>query len=244
MKRLAALVVALLLITAAVAVAATTQMRVEINGQEIEFETPPRFEDNVLMVPLQEVLKALQIEAKWNVGTNTLEITDRRTQEIEALKARVAELTKALEEKEGGEPKQTTESAWTASGSDDQTQTTGEYKITVHGVRFTPGEGWWTADEGNIYLLVDVTVENVGDEPVTVSSLMQFAVQDSEGYTYDITLYPEAKGKVDGEIGVGRKLRGELAFEIPSDASGLELIFTPNLFMTGQQVIFDLGDAE
>ena len=60
------------------AVAATTALKVTVNGVPVTFRTEPKFKKNVLMVPLEDLVKALGIEARWNVGTNTLEITDPR----------------------------------------------------------------------------------------------------------------------------------------------------------------------
>ena len=66
---------------------------------------------------------------------------------------------------------------------------------------------------------------------------MMFKLFDSQGYNYTITIGPETQGSVDGEISAGRKLRGELAFEIPKDATGLELQIDPTLFGSGQIIV-------
>lgn len=62
-------------------------------------------------------------------------------------------------------------------------------------------------------------------------------MSDADGYKYDITIAPDTKGSVDGELQPGRKLRGEVAFEIPENATGLELIFEPNVFGFGQAIV-------
>lgn len=91
LKRIAPITLALLLATATVVMAAGT-MGVTINGKAVTFKTAPEVKNNTLMVPLDELVGALGIEAKWNLNTNTLEITDTRTKRIEELQARVKEL--------------------------------------------------------------------------------------------------------------------------------------------------------
>jgi hypothetical protein len=109
--------------------------------------------------------------------------------------------------------------------------------FTVNSTRTDQGSEFIKPDDGNIYYIVDVTIENVGDESEAVSSLMMFKLFDSEGYNYSITIGPETKGSVDGEISAGRKLRGELAFEVPEDAKGLELVIEPSLLSSGQIIV-------
>jgi hypothetical protein len=113
----------------------------------------------------------------------------------------------------------------------------GNLIFTVNSTRTDEGGEFIKPDEGKIYYMVDVTVENTGSESEAVSSLMMFKLFDSDGYNYSVTIGPETKGSVDGEISAGRKLRGELAFEVPEDAKGLELVIEPSLFSSGQIII-------
>lgn len=113
--------------------------------------------------------------------------------------------------------------------------------FTVNSGRTDEGSDFIKPDEGKIFYLIDVTVENAGDESETVSSLMMFKLFDADGYNYNITIGPDTKGQVDGEVSAGRKLRGELVFEIPTDAEGLELQIDPTVFGSGQ-IIVELGD--
>ncbi|MFZ5815366.1 MAG: DUF4352 domain-containing protein [Bacillota bacterium] len=113
----------------------------------------------------------------------------------------------------------------------------GDLQFTVNSVRTTKGEGFVRAKDGNVYVLVNATVENIGDKPAAISSLLMFKLQDGDGYQHNITIYPDAKGSLDGEVAPGRKMRGELAFEVPEHAKGLELLFEPNLMGFGQAII-------
>jgi len=113
----------------------------------------------------------------------------------------------------------------------------GNLIFTVNSTRIDEGGDFIKPKDGYIYYIIDVTVENTGDKSESVSSLMMFKLFDSDGYNYNITIGPETKGSVDGEISSGRKLRGELVFEIPEDAEGLELEIDPSLFGSGQIIV-------
>jgi len=113
----------------------------------------------------------------------------------------------------------------------------GNLIFTVNSTRTDEGSDFIKPKDGHIYHIVDVTVENAGDKSESVSSFIMFKLFDSDGYNYNITIGPETKGSVDGEISAGRKLRGELAFEVPEDAKGLELVIEPSLFSSGQIII-------
>jgi hypothetical protein len=54
----------------------------------------------------------------------------------------------------------------------------------------------------------------------------------------------EAEGQLDGELGAGRSLRGELGYDVSSDGPW-ELILEPSLFGFGQAIYtIDLADVE
>jgi hypothetical protein len=90
---------------------------------------------------------------------------------------------------------------------------------------------------GHIFYVVDTTVENKSDKSVTVSSLLMFKLIDSQGYSYNIVINTDAKGQVDGEIQSGKKLRGELSFEVPETEKKFELDVDPSVFGTGKFTI-------
>ncbi|GAW91188.1 DUF4352 domain-containing protein [Calderihabitans maritimus] len=120
--------------------------------------------------------------------------------------------------------------------------TIGNVAITVNSVRTSTGGEWDKAKEGHIYVIPDITVENLGDETINLSSMMQFSLYDSEGYELNQAFLTDIKSSLDGEIGPSRKLRGEIAWEVSKDATGLELVFTPDIFRGGQ-VIYAIGDV-
>lgn len=113
----------------------------------------------------------------------------------------------------------------------------GDVIVTVNSTRTSEGGDFLKPDEGNIYYIIDLTIENKGKEAYASSTMMQMSIADGEGYQYDITIGPETKGSVDGEVGVGRKIRGEVAFEIPKDSKNLEFVYDYEVFGTGQVIV-------
>ncbi|HEY8414377.1 MAG TPA: DUF4352 domain-containing protein [Thermaerobacter sp.] len=114
----------------------------------------------------------------------------------------------------------------------------GDLHYTVHGVREVKGDEMFKPDKGKKWLAVEVTVENSGSEPAAVSSMLGFSLQDSEGYNYTSTPLPvDTKGQLDGELAAGRKMRGEVTFEVPADAKGFQLTIDANAFGFGQAVV-------
>jgi len=146
-------------------------------------------------------------------------------------------------------------------GSVGETLTNGKLKITLNGVEFSdevaPAEfsGFGTVDtkkledkyttratDGRTFAIVDVSLENVGEEADTISEIT-FKVKDSEGYTYNFDLIPTAllKQPVGGTLQPGDKTRGKIVFEeVPKNATGLQLVFNFG-FGDMAQAKFDIG---
>jgi len=112
----------------------------------------------------------------------------------------------------------------------------GELVITVNSVVDSQGSEFLKPAAGHVFKIVDCTIENLSDQSQAISSLMMFKMADSEGYNYNVTITDSSKPSLDGELGPGRKMRGEIAFEVPTDATGLELIFEPNILGFGQAI--------
>lgn len=106
--------------------------------------------------------------------------------------------------------------------------------ITVNDAYITQGTDEFTEATNDYYVVVDATIENTTDESTAVSSLMQISLFDADGYSQDIAIMLDTKGQLDGEIGAGRKLAGEVAFDV-NDSEYFEFVFE-NPFKSGQAI--------
>lgn len=108
-----------------------------------------------------------------------------------------------------------------------------DMQVTLNSVETSEGSDWETPEEDK-YLILDLTVVNNSDEEKTISSLMNFSLKDAESYSYDITIFTEIKSQLDGTIGAGDTLRGQLAFDVPN-SDEYQLIFE-DPFTSGQAI--------
>jgi hypothetical protein len=109
----------------------------------------------------------------------------------------------------------------------------GDLLITVKGVRASKGDGFMTPENDN-YIIVDVILENNTTETANISSILQTSLSDADGYNYNVTIAGDTKGSLDGQVGPGRKLAGEVAFDVPKSSS-YEFIFE-DVFTNGQAI--------
>lgn len=115
----------------------------------------------------------------------------------------------------------------------------GDWRLQVHGV--APVEStnqFLTPAPGTRWVGVDVEVVNEGSETAHVSSILCFTIQDSTNRSYQQTL-ANAGGAAppDGAIPAGGAKRGTIVYEVPLDATGLQLHFNCDLFGTGVAVV-------
>lgn len=106
-------------------------------------------------------------------------------------------------------------------------------KITLNNAYTSSGSDFEKPSNDH-YVVLDLTIENTTDKSANISTLMQMALQDEEGYTHDITIFTGTQGSLDGEIGAGRSNRGEIAFDV-NDSAVYEFIFD-HPFTTGQAI--------
>lgn len=112
----------------------------------------------------------------------------------------------------------------------------GELEHTFHGARFDEGDELMGPEDGTRWLLVDVEVENLATDSEAISSLVMWRLVDHENRSKDQTITTDEQGNLDGELGAGRSMRGEIAYEVDEGQTDWELIFEPNFFGFGQGI--------
>lgn len=123
------------------------------------------------------------------------------------------------------------------------TATIGEFNFGVNSARWDSGDDFSKPEEGERFLLIDCTIENKGNESVTISSLLMFKLYDIDGYSKNNKILITSKGSLDGELGAGRKMSGEVAFGVGENESYWELTFEPEILGSGQ-IIFEINEDE
>jgi hypothetical protein len=121
----------------------------------------------------------------------------------------------------------------------------GDLEITVLGWQISPGKDFWKPEEGKIYLIVEVVLENKGDQSRIISPLIQMSLKDADDRSYGINMGASAVAGTkppEGEILPGERLRGEVGFEVPETAAGFVFVFDPDIFGTGKVLVY-LGDS-
>ena len=107
-------------------------------------------------------------------------------------------------------------------------------RLTVNSAKRASG-GVIAPAAGKEYLIVNVTVENVGEaEPQNVSSLLMFKLRDSADKELDQSFFADSPKPIDSEspnpLEKGDKITGDIAYEIDKGATGLSLEFFPYPF--------------
>ena len=113
----------------------------------------------------------------------------------------------------------------------------GDLTLTVNEVTNPPGDSFNKPDEGNIFVVVDMTIKNQGSEAASVSSMLQMSLKDDTGQVYDLDLMASvASGGTtpDGEIAPGETIRGQAGFQVPEDATGLVFVFDADVWGFGK----------
>ena len=104
----------------------------------------------------------------------------------------------------------------------------------VNSVHWSKGDELSLPKSDHIFLIIDCTINNLDDKPITISSMMMFKLNDEEGYSQDHNWFVDTKGQLDGELSPGQKMRGEIAFEVEKNQTSWEFIFKPDLINPGQ----------
>lgn len=130
----------------------------------------------------------------------------------------------------------TSETPSTSARAVGETVSMGDLDHTLHGVRFSPGDDFSTPEPGTRWLVADIEVTNNADEPAAISSALMWTLNDPDNRSEDVTYTGDERGSLDGELGPGRSMRGEIAFAVDAEHSNWELIFSPEMLEFGQAI--------
>ena len=112
------------------------------------------------------------------------------------------------------------------------------WQVTVNSVKTSNGEQFLTPSAGNVYFIVDVTVKNLSGQQQTISSAINFSLQDATGQKYTETILT-GETPPDGTVGANSLLRGQLTYEVPTSQTSFTFNFEPDI-VSGSQTVWDL----
>lgn len=115
-------------------------------------------------------------------------------------------------------------------------------EATLNGVRILPTTDFDQPIENpdNRFLATDLTFENVSDEAISISSLLELVLKNEEGYSASQTFHSQQRELAEGEISPGQKASGEIVYEVPPESQGLQLDYKP--FARSGTYTWSIGD--
>lgn len=125
-----------------------------------------------------------------------------------------------------------------------QTVKIGEWEVTVNSVKASNGANGVTTDPGKKFIIINVTLHNVGTKPQDVSSAINFKLKQSDGTqgtndSFSSTLLGGSPAP-DGSVAPDDKLRGDLVFTVATAEKHLTFTFQPDLLDSSKAAVWDL----
>ncbi len=117
-------------------------------------------------------------------------------------------------------------------------------EATLNGVRILPTTDFDQPLENpdNRFVAADLTFENVSEEAISISSLLELVLKNEEGYSASQTFHSQQRELAEGEISPGQKASGEIVYEVPPESRGLQLDYKP--FARGGTYTWAIGDLQ
>lgn len=115
----------------------------------------------------------------------------------------------------------------------------GEREFVVNSVRRSGAFNYNTPDAGKEYVIVNVTIRNLGKDEVSYNPY-DFKMQDTNGAQESTAFATLDDSLNSGTLAPNGKVTGSMPFEVP-EGTNAKLIFQPS-FWDSQRVVVDLGD--
>ena len=107
--------------------------------------------------------------------------------------------------------------------------------LTVLSVKETKGSSYSRAEDGNIFVLVEMQIENNSSREVSVNGTFGFdAYCDDYSVDYSFSASMNTKNEIStADLRPGKRLKGWKGFEVPQNWKELVVKFTPNASIWG-----------
>ena len=94
-------------------------------------------------------------------------------------------------------------------------------------------------EEGKIFVLCEFEIANNSKEDIAVSSMLSFEAYCDDyscDYSFGALLEAGNMEQLDGTVAPGKKMKGAIGYELPTDWKELEIHYTPGLLNSGEIV--------
>ena len=113
----------------------------------------------------------------------------------------------------------------------------GGIALTVLSVSKAESIDFFTPSEGNVFLIIEVVIENVSRDEETPYNPFYFSVKDGDGFEASTAIAAPDPSLQSGTLPKGDKVRGFVAFEVRSTASGFIVTYEPLVIFGGYEPI-------
>ncbi|HEX5442129.1 MAG TPA: DUF4352 domain-containing protein [Ktedonobacterales bacterium] len=120
----------------------------------------------------------------------------------------------------------------------DQVKVGDTFIVTINSFKTNKGDEFFKPKSGNKFVVVDVTLKNVGSDEQDISSLLQFTLKDSTGQKYNETILSNVTPP-DGKLAAGDILKGQIPYEVAASQHDFTFAFEADIISSGQ-TIWDL----
>ncbi len=110
--------------------------------------------------------------------------------------------------------------------------------VTLLSVKETKGSSYAKPESGNTFVLIELEIENKSSEDLNISSMLSFTAY-CDGYTcdYSFSAVMNTSRQMDGTIAPGKKMKGQVAYEVSKNWKEIELHVKPD-YWYGSDVEF------
>ncbi|KAB1187503.1 MULTISPECIES: DUF4352 domain-containing protein [Haloferax] len=120
-----------------------------------------------------------------------------------------------------------------------------ETVVTVNGIETETSLGSFAkADEGNEFVIIDITTTNNTSEELNISTLLQMLLKDGEGYSYPMSITALSaldRGYEQGSpLASGETRRGKVPYEVPEGKSPLYWAFEFSVWVDGTKTFWQV----
>lgn len=115
-----------------------------------------------------------------------------------------------------------------------------EYKgvqVSVSGYEESIGNDWAKPADGKVFVFPEIEICNNSNDEISISSMLSFECYcddyktDFSSNAFMALSTDENKAQLDGSVASGKKMKGVLGVEVPSDWSVIEIYYKDNAFL-------------